>query len=226
MSTPSGWLVSDSTSAAFIEPSGAVRWTVPEEHVGACALSDTQLAVVTFKALLVVDVADGRVVERHPLKLGKNESFAQPCPVAASASGAVAFASESRLLVVERPTSSVGVSANVAVATRPGPTASEIAKAAKVAKAAADKEAAAASAVVVALEELTSEILATEDVKVLKKARAKLEKLDVLEAGSEPKNEKRIAKCEKALRARMKALPLGSKATYEMGVILDVLTDS
>lgn len=91
---------------------------------------------------------------------------------------------------------------------------------------AAEREAAASNAVVVALEALTAEILGTADVKLLKRARTKLGKLDVLGSTGDPKNAKRIAKCERALRGHMKALPLGSPAQFEVQVILDVLTDS
>ncbi len=226
VSTASGWLVSDSNTAAFVELEGAVRWTLSESHLGACALSDSRLAIVTFKALVVVDVADGRVVESHPLKLGAKESFELPCPVAASSSGSVAFTSQTRLLIVERPVESRAVASKVTLAVTAGPSPGAVAKAAKAGRQAAERQAAASSDVVVALEAITSEVLQTEDVKKLEKLRAKLGKLDVLEAGSEPKNEKRIAKCERAVRARMKALPLGSPASLELAHFLDVLTDS
>ena len=103
ISTPAGWLVSDSKTAAFVEPSGALRWTTSEELIAGCALSDTQLALVTWKGIIVVGVADGRLTESHPLELGDEESFATPCPIAASASGTVAVASESRIFIVKRP---------------------------------------------------------------------------------------------------------------------------
>lgn len=224
VATAVGWLVSDSETASFVEPSGAVRWTIDEPHIGARALSDTRLAIVTFNAVVVVDLADGRVVESQPIKVGKTESFESPCPIAASAAGAVAFASQTRLLIVQL--GSVDVSKQVAFAVRPGPAATEIAKVGKAAKKVAEDEASASCAAVEALEALTSEIVGTEDVKVLKKARAKVSKLDLLEAADEPKNAKRIAKCEKALRARLKALPLGSPASLEIASILDVMTDS
>jgi hypothetical protein len=226
VSAATGWLVSDSATAAFVDLEGAVRWTVAESHAGGAALLDTRLAIVGDKALFVVDVADGRVVESYPFELADEESFTLPCPVAVGASGQVAIATEARVLVVERSATQGDVVGNASIAVKAGPSKAAVAAAASAAKKAEDREARAANNVVVALEALTAEVLMTEDVKALRKLRTKLGKLDVLEAGSDAKNEKRIAKCEKSIRARMNALPTGSAASLELANLLDVLTDS
>jgi hypothetical protein len=226
ISAASGWLVSDSTTAAFVDLEGGVRWTVAESHAGGCTLSDTRLAIVSMNALVVVDVADGHVVESYPFELEDEESFVLPCPVAVSASGHVAIATEARVLIVERGAEKRDVAGSARLAVKAGPSQAAIASAAAAGKKAADRQARSASDDVVALEALTVEILKTEDVKALKKLRTKLGKLDVLESGGDPKNEKRIAKCEKSIRARMNALPPGSAASLELANFLDVLNDS
>ncbi|MFO0548416.1 MAG: hypothetical protein U0271_08525 [Polyangiaceae bacterium] len=228
VSMASGFLVSDSQTAAFVEPSGAVRWTIAERVIAACALGDTLIAVLTWKGLVVADVASGAIVESHPLEFGDDESWATPCPIAASAGGSVAFASESRLVLVERSNSAqlAAPSATPEVARMAAPpTPEEIAKAATTAKAKAKREADEADRVVSAVREITEQITASDDVKLFKKLHAKLRKLDILESSDEPKNAKQIAKCVTSLRARLKALS-GSPAASELEGILDTLTSS